>query len=174
MNILVIRGYSSENSFKQTIDINNKKIDLTVVHIGKPILVRKRLKQILSEHNFDNYDYIYVVSMSSCITSIIEERHFSKLCMITPFFLHSRSVRILLKSTPKDFFGCHILMLLNGFMGKFDPRIRVMLAELDNITDNKYFEKGFENIQIIKGLGHCLGEDGLLNIIREDLLEKAA
>jgi hypothetical protein len=142
-----------------------------MVPIGKPVKLKKKLLSIMLEYDFDSYDQIYVVSMASCITSLVHERHFNKICMITPFFLYTNPVCNLLKSTPKDFFGCHILMMFSGRMGRFDKRLKVILTELDDITDNKYFQKKFTNIDIIKGLNHSLGENGALKIIKDNLSE---
>ena len=169
MKILIIRGYNSFAFIKQVINVNNNDIEITNVPIGKPVRLKNKLQSIISCYNFDDYDQIYLVSMSSCIASLVDEKYFEKICMITPFFLYTRPVCILLKSTPRDFFGCHILMAINGKMGKFDSRIRVKLAEFDNITDNKYFSKKFSNIEMIYGVDHYLGENGALELVKKDI-----
>ena len=171
MRVLIIRGYDSSASLEETIEVAGKNIKITMVPIGKPILLRKKLKSVLVKYNPANYDYIYLVSMSSCITSILDDKYLGKVCIITPFYLYTKPICQLLKSTPKDFFGCHILMLLSGRMGKFDQRIRVKLAELDDITDNDFFQKKFKNIEITKGVNHYLGEYGVLDIVKKDLEE---
>jgi hypothetical protein len=169
MNILIIRGYKSFEFVKETISISSKDVNVTMVPIGKPVKLKKKLLSIMLEYDFDSYDQIYVVSMASCITSLVPERHIGKVCMITPFFLYTHPVCTLLKSIPKDFFGCHILMAINGKMGRFDNRIRVKLAENDNVTDNKYFSKRFSRVEIIPNVTHCLGEDGVLAIVKDDV-----
>ncbi len=107
--------------------------------------------------------------MGSCLTSIVDDKYLDKIVLITPFYLYTKPICRLLKSSPKDFFGCHILMAFNGRMGKFDRRLKVILTELDNITDNKYFMKYFDNMDVIEGLDHSLGENGALRIIEKDL-----
>ena len=169
MKVLVIRGYNSCVSMEDDIEINGRNVNVIMEPIGKPVKLKRKLVSILAKHNPEDYDQIYLVSMSSCMTSLIDEKYLDKVCMITPFYLYTRSVCQLLKSAPKDFFGCHILMLLNGRMGAFDKRIRLKLAELDNITDNKYFMKHFENIEVIKGVDHYLGEIGVLDIVKNDI-----
>jgi len=169
MKILVIRGYDSHEYFEEIIKVNEQTVNITIVPIGKPILLRKRLKSIIAEYDFESYDKIYLISMASCLTSIVDERYIPKITLITPFYLYSRPIYQLLKSTPKDFFGCHILMAFSGRMGLFDKRLKLILTELDNITDNKYFQKKFTNIEMIKGLNHNLGEYGALKIIQDDL-----
>ena len=173
MKILIIRGYDSHEYFEETIEVRGQTANVTIVPIGKPLLLKKRLKKIVSQYDFDDYDKIYLISIASCLTSIIDDKYIPKIALITPFFLYSRPICQLLKSTPKDFFGCHILMAFNGRMGLFDKRLKVILTELDNITDNKYFQKKFTNIKMIKGLGHCLGENGALKIIQNELNELA-
>lgn len=170
MNVLIVRGYNSFEFVKETISISNTDVNVTMVPIGKPVKLKKKLLGIMLEYDFDSYDQIYVVSMASCITSLLHERHFNKICMITPFFLYTHPVCNLLKSTPKDFFGCHILMAINRKMGKFDDRVRVKLAENDRITDNKYFSKRFNSVETIPNVTHCLGEDGVLEIVKDDML----
>lgn len=167
MKILVIRGYDSHEYFEETVEIDGKLANVTIVPIGKPILLRKRLKNIVAQYDFDNYDKIYLISMASCLTSIIDKKYILKIVLVTPFFLYSRPICQLLKSTPKDFFGCHILMAFSGRMGLFDNRLKIILTELDDITDNKFFQKRFTNIEMIKGLNHYLGEDGALKIIQK-------
>ncbi|QLE78533.1 hypothetical protein FLM55_01760 [Francisella sp. Scap27] len=154
---------------KETIEIYGKAVNITMEPIGKPVNLRKKFKNILSKYHLADYDQIYLVSMSSCMTSIIDKKYFDRVCLITPFYLYTKPVCKLLKAAPKDFFGCHILILLNGRMGTFDKRIRLKLAELDNITDNKYFMKHFENIEVIKGVDHYLGEMGVLDIVKSDI-----
>ena len=171
MKILIVRGYDSYEYFEETIDVKGQIVNITIVPIGKPVLLKKKFKQIISQYNFDDYDRIYLISMASCLTSIVDSKYIPKITLITPFFLYSRPICQLLKSSPKDFFGSHILMLFNGRMGLFDKRLKIILTELDIVTDNKYFQKKFMNITIIKGLDHCLGEDGALKIIRSDLGE---
>lgn len=169
MNILIVRGYDSSFSMKETIDIYGKAVNITMEPIGKPVNIRKKFKDILSKHHLSDYDQIYLVSMSSCMTSVIDKKYFDKLCLITPFYLYPKPVCKLLKSSLKDFFGCYVLMLLNGRMGAFDNRIRIKLAELDDVTDNKYFTKHFKNIEVIKGVSHYLGEMGVLDIVKSDI-----
>lgn len=60
-------------------------------------------------------------------------------------------------------------MMLSGRMGRFDDRLNIILAELDDITDNRYFQKRFSNTRVIDGVNHYLGEDGALKIIKHDL-----
>ena len=169
MKVLIVRGYDSHEYFEEVIHVKGQAINVSIVPIGKPILLKKRLKSIISQYNFGDYDRIYLISMASCLTSIIDERYIPKIALITPFFLYSRPICQLLKSAPKDFFSCHILMVLNGRMGLFDKRLKLILTELDNVTDNKYFEQKFTNIEIIKGLDHSLGENGALKIIQNDI-----
>lgn len=169
MNILVFRGYTSSQHSKQIVNINDKDITVTMVPIGKPILVRKKFNKLLSNYNLDNYDHIYLVSMSSCMTSLIDKKFLKKVCLITPFYLYTKPVCKLFKSALKDFFGCHILMALSGRMGVFDSDIRIKLAEFDKTTDNIFFEKKFSQIEIINGVDHYLGELGILDIIKKDL-----
>ncbi|MFT4694076.1 MAG: hypothetical protein ACI8TE_000975 [Francisella sp.] len=171
MKVLVIRGYDSHEHFEEIVEVNGQTVSVTIVPIGKPIFLRKRLRKIMTEYNFDDYDRIYLISIASCLTSLVDDKHIFKIALITPFFLYSRLICQLLKSTPKDFFGCHILMMFSGRMGRFDKRLKVILTELDDITDNKYFQKKFTNIDIIKGLNHYLGENGALKIIKDDLSE---
>lgn len=169
MNILVFRGYTSSEYSKEVINIGDESVNVTMVPIGEPRLVRKKFKQLLSKYNLDDYDYIYLVSMSSCMTSIIDKKYFNKLCLITPFYLHLKPIRQLLRVNFKDFLGCHILILLNGRMGVFDKDIRVILAELDEVTDNNFFQEKFEKVEVIKGINHSLEELGVLNIVKNDI-----
>ncbi len=174
MKILVIRGYKSENFFEHTLDLNGTKAHLTIEPIGEPVLVKKKLLSILAKYNLDEFDHIYTVSMSSCMTSLIDAKYFDKLCMVTPFYLYNRPVFKLLKSRSKfkDFLGCQLLMLLNGRMGSFDDRIRLILAEKDNVTDNRFFKKKFSNLKELSDLDHYLGEEGALKVIEDDLLSR--
>ena len=168
----MLRGYDSHEYFDETLDINGIKANVTIVPIGKPIFLKKKLLSIIDEYNFDDYDAIYVVSMASCITSLIDERHIPKVCMITPFYLYTKSVFNLLFTNLKDYFGCLILIMLNGRMGRFDNRLRVILAELDTVTYNTFYKKKFNNIEIVNGVNHSLGQYGALDIIRDDLYTK--
>ncbi len=169
MKVLIIRGYDSSTNMDESIEVAGKSINITMLPIGKPVLLKKKLKSVLAKYNPADYDYIYLVSMSSCITSILDDKLLSKVCLITPFYLRTKPIFQLLKATPKDFFGCYILMFFSGKMGKFDQRIRVKLAELDNITDNNFFQQKFKNIEIIKGVCHFLGEYGVLDIVKKDI-----
>ena len=171
MKILVIRGYDSHEYFEETFEVNGQAVNVTIVPMGKPVLLKKRLKKIITEYDVNNYDKIYLISMASCLTSIVDDRHISKITLITPFFLYSRPIYHLLKSKFKDFFGCYILIAFSGRMGLFDNRLKLILTELDDVTDNKYFQKKFTNIKMIKGLTHNLGEHGALKIIQNDLSE---
>ena len=170
MKVLVIRGYDSHEHFEEIVEVNGQTVNVTIVPMGKPVLLKKSLKKIIAEYDFDNYDKIYLISMASCLTSIVDDRHIPKISLITPFYLFSKPVCKLLKSKIKDFFGCYILMLFNGRMGLFDNRLKLILTELDDITDNKYFQKKFTNTKMIKGLNHNLGEHGALKIIQDDLV----
>ena len=125
----------------------------------------------MSKYALDNYDRVYLISMSSCLTSLVEDRHLAKISLITPFYLYTKPICQLLKSSIIDFFGCHILMAFSGRMGLFDQRLKIILTEIDNITDNKYFYKRFKNVKTIKGLEHSLEEYGALKIIKNDLSE---
>ena len=169
MKVLVIRGYDSYEYFEETIDIKGEMINVTIVPIGKPVLLKKRLQKIAEGYDFDNYDRIYLISMASCLTSMVDDKHISKIVLITPFYLYAKPVCQLLKSKLKDFFGCYILIACNGRMGLFDNRLKIILTEFDDITDNKYFQKKFTNTTMIKGLNHNLGENGALKIIQKDL-----
>lgn len=85
MKVLVIRGYDSHEHFEEIIHLENKKIEVTIVPIGKPILLKKKLKKIISEYDFECYDKIYLISMASCMTSLIDQKHIPKVSLITPF-----------------------------------------------------------------------------------------
>jgi len=157
MKILMLRGYDSHEYFDEIIEVNDIKASITIVPIGKPVFIKKKLLSIINKYNFDDYTAIYVISMSSCITSLVDERHIPKICMITPFYLYTRSVSNLLFTKPKDFFGCYILIMLNGRMGRFDNRLRIILAELDTVTYNRFYKKKFNNINIVNGVNHSFG-----------------
>ena len=78
MNILIIRGYDSSFSMKETIEIYGKAVNITMEPIGKPVNLRKKFKNILSKYHLADYDQIYLVSMSSCMTSIIDKKYFDR------------------------------------------------------------------------------------------------
>ena len=88
--------------------------------------------------------------MSSCLASLVEDRHIAKISLITPFYLYTKPICQLLKSSIIDFFGCHILMAFSGRMGLFDQRLKIILTEIDNITDNKYFGSTAINVDLLK------------------------
>ena len=56
MKVLVVRGYDSHESFDETIYVKMQAISVTIVHIGKPIFLKKKLKNIMSKYALDNYD----------------------------------------------------------------------------------------------------------------------
>ena len=41
MKVLVVRGYDSHESFDETIYVKMQAISVTIVHIGKPIFLKK-------------------------------------------------------------------------------------------------------------------------------------
>ncbi len=44
MNVLVIRGYDSHEYFEEVIEINRQTVNVTIVPIGKPVLLKKSSK----------------------------------------------------------------------------------------------------------------------------------
>lgn len=75
LNILVIRGYYSKGDSVEHIDVDGIKVKVTTVALGRPVFVRRKLKRIIDKYKVsaDNYDLIYAISMSTGISSLIDE-----------------------------------------------------------------------------------------------------
>ncbi|APC91324.1 MULTISPECIES: hypothetical protein [Francisella] len=171
LNILVIRGYYSKGDSVENVDVDGIKVKVTTVALGRPIFVRRKLKRIINKYKVSagNYDLIYAVSMSAGISSLIDEELYEKLHLITPFFIHHKTMRVLSKVKFRKMLGAYFLLLMNGKLGKFHEAIRVTLAENDQIVDNKFFESKWSNVSCIKNIDHTLTKEIVEDIIRKDI-----
>ncbi|MFV9924524.1 MAG: hypothetical protein AB8U93_01950 [Francisella endosymbiont of Hyalomma scupense] len=170
LNILIIRGYYSKSDSIEHVDVDGIKVKVTTVALGRPIFVRRKLKRIINKYKIsaDNYDLIYAISMSAGISSLIDEALYQKLHLITPFFIHHKTMRVLGKVKIRKMLGAYFLLLMNGKLGKFHEAIRVTLAENDQIVDNNFFEsKG--NVSYIKNIDHTLTKEIVEEIIHKDI-----
>ena len=178
MNVLVLRGYYSKDGGVSYIDFNGLKIKVTTVALGQPVFVKRRLKKIIHKYqiNNQNYDLIYAISMSAGISSLVDEKLYKKLHLITPFFIHHKTMLILRKFKLRKFLGAYFLLLVNGRLGKFDKSIKVTLAEHDNIADNNFFQNTWDDVNLIKDFDHYITAEVVENIIKKDIkeLEKIA
>jgi hypothetical protein len=169
MQVLVLRGYRSKDKSKEIIQIKDISITIELIPLGNPILIRKSMKKILSNHNLNNYDKIYLASMSACATSLIDKKHFHKIILVAPFFLRFKTIYQLVGIHTKDFLSCILLITLNGRMGVLSEDMRVKLAELDDVVNNNYFIKKSNNVEIMDRLDHYLGNFSMLDIVTNDL-----
>lgn len=171
ISILVIRGYYSVGDSVEHVDINGTKVKVTTVALGRPVFVKRKLKRIISKYNInsENYDLIYALSMSAGISSIIDETLYEKLHLITPFFIHHKTMRVLRKVKLRKMLGAYFLLLVNGRLGKFHKKIKVTLAEKDTIVDNKFFESKWGDVGLIENIDHTLNEEVLEKIFRKDI-----
>ncbi|AVC43990.1 hypothetical protein B4919_03945 [Francisella tularensis subsp. novicida] len=171
LNILVIRGYYSKGDSVEHVDVDGIKVKVTTVALGRPVFVRRKLKRIIDKYKVsaDNYDLIYAISMSAGISSLIDEELYHKLHLITPFFIHHKTMRVLSKVKVRKMLGAYLLLLFNGKLGKFHEAIRVTLAENDQIVDNKFFESKWGNVGCIKNIDHTLTKEIVEEIIRKDI-----
>ncbi|AFJ43976.1 hypothetical protein [Francisella orientalis] len=171
LNILVIKGYYSKGDSVEHIDIDGIKAKITTVALGRPVFVKRKLKRIINKYKVgaDNYDLIYAISMSAGISSLIDEALYQRLHLITPFFIHHKTMRVLGKIRIRKMLGAYLLLLFNGKLGKFHEAIKVTLAENDNVVDNKFFESTWGNVNLIKGIDHTLTKEVVEYIIRKDI-----
>ena len=171
LNILIIRGYYSKSDSVEHVDVDGIKVKVTTVALGRPVFVRRKLKRIIHKYKIsaDNYDLIYAISMSAGISSLIDEALYQKLHLITPFFIHHKTMRVLGKVKIRKMLGSYFLLLMNGKLGKFHEAIRVTLAENDQIVDNKFFESKWGNVDCIKNINHTLTKEIVEEIIRKDI-----
>lgn len=178
LNILIIRGYYSKGDSIEHIEtIEGLKIKIVTAALGRPVFVKRKLKRIIQKYkvNAQNYDLIYAISMSAGISSLIDQELYKKLHLITPFFIHHRTMRVLRKVKIRKLVGAYFLLLMNGRLGKFDKNIKVTLAENDSIVDNEFFQSIWgDNINLIKDIDHTLDKEIIDEIIKKDiiLLEK--
>ncbi|MED7788554.1 hypothetical protein [Francisella sp. 19X1-34] len=100
MKVLLLRGYKSQTYEEKIMKIANITVDVIIRSINKSILVKKHLSKILSHYNLDDFDMIYLASLSACATSIIDQKHAHKITLIAPFFLTLISIRNLTKQPP--------------------------------------------------------------------------
>ncbi|AJC48826.1 hypothetical protein IB642_06825 [Allofrancisella guangzhouensis] len=171
MNVLVIRGYYSKGDSVEHCEINGLKVKITTVALGSPIFVRRKLNKIINKYqvNAQNYDLIYAISMSAGISSLLDKKLYCKLHLVTPFFIHYKTMLVLRKVKFRKFLGAYLLLLLNGSLGKLNKAIRITLAENDDIVDNKFFQRTFDKYNIIKGSGHTLSDEVIHDIIKKDI-----
>ncbi|GAB4222564.1 MAG: hypothetical protein Kow0076_4120 [Francisella sp.] len=172
LNVLVIRGYYSKGNSLEYLNINNIEVKVTTVALGRPVLVKRKLQKIINkykvcEHN--RYDLIYAISMSSCISSLVDEKVHKKLHLITPFFLHYKTISVLARFKIRKMLGAYLLLLLNGKLGDFHKDVRVTLAEKDKIVDNKFFACKWSNVNWIKGIDHHLPKEVFEDILVRDI-----
>ncbi|ASG69012.1 hypothetical protein CDV26_05240 [Francisella halioticida] len=171
LNIIIIRGYYSKGDSVVHVDVNGIKVKVTTVALGRPVFVKRKLKRIINKYKISckNYDLVYAISMSAGISSLIDEELYEKLHLITPFFIHHKTMRVLRKARLKKMLGAYFLLLMNGNLGKFNENIRVTLTENDTIVDNKFFESTWGKVNLIKNLDHTLNDEVIEEIIKKDI-----
>lgn len=171
LNIIIIRGYYSKGDSVECIEIDGIKVKITTVALGRPVFVKRKLKRIINKYeiNSDNYDLIYAISMSAGISSLIDEALCERLHLITPFFIHHKSMRVLRKVKLRKMLGAYFLLVMNGKLGRFHEAIRVTLAENDTIVDNKFFESRWGCTEMLKGIDHTLNAEIIEGVIKKDI-----
>ncbi|AIT10264.1 hypothetical protein LO80_02700 [Candidatus Francisella endociliophora] len=172
LNIIIIRGYYSKGDSVECVNVDGVKVKVTTVALGRPVFVKRKLKRIIHKYNINSgkYDLIYAISMSAGISSLIDEALYEKLHLITPFFIHHKTMRVLRKVRLRKMLGAYFLLLMNGKLGKFNEAIRVTLAEHDNIVDNGFFESTWGSVELLEGIDHTLSKEVVEDVIRKDIL----
>ncbi|MED7818642.1 MULTISPECIES: hypothetical protein [unclassified Francisella] len=171
LNIIIIRGYYSKGDSVEHVNVDGIKVKVTTVALGRPVFVKRKLKRIINKYQIssENYDLIYAISMSAGISSLIDEELYKKLHLITPFFIHHKTMLVLRKVRLRKMLGAYFLLLMNGKLGKFNKDIRVTLTENDDIVDNKFFESTWGNVNLVRDLDHTLTHEVVEEIIRKDI-----
>ncbi|QIW10466.1 hypothetical protein [Francisella sp. LA112445] len=171
LNIIIIRGYYSKGDSVVHTDFDGIKVKVTTVALGRPVFVKRKLKRIIDKYKIssENYDLIYAISMSAGISSLIDEELYKKLHLITPFFIHHKTMRVLRKVRLRKMLGAYFLLLMNGKLGKFNQNIKVTLTENDTIVDNKFFESAWGEVNLIKDLDHTLNDEVIEEILKKDI-----
>ncbi|WP_150466434.1 hypothetical protein [Francisella sp. SYW-9] len=171
LNVIIIRGYFSKGDSVVHTVVDGKKVKVTTVALGRPVFVKRKLKRIIDKYkiNRENYDLIYAISMSAGISSLIDEELYKKLHLITPFFIHHKTMRVLRKVRLRKMLGAYFLLFMNGKLGKFNENIKVTLTENDTIVDNKFFESTWGKTNLIKDLDHTLNDEVIEEILKKDI-----